>query len=86
LTPIRRQAGNIRQVSTASGRGFRKKALMFDNEIDWVMRIRHESLVPAAARQLAGFSCMDDAIQGRAQYAPQKDRGECKCSMQEECL
>ena len=39
---------------------------MFDNEIDWVMRIRHESFVPAAARQLAGFSCMDDAIQGRA--------------------
>jgi hypothetical protein len=59
---------------------------MFDNEIDWVMRIRHESLVPAAARQLAGFNCMDDAIQGRAQYAPQQDSGECKCSMQEECL
>ena len=39
---------------------------MFDNEIDWVMRIRQESLVPAAARQLAGFNCMDDAIQGRA--------------------
>jgi len=39
---------------------------MFDNEIDWVMRIRHKSLVPAAARQLAGLICMDDAIQGRA--------------------
>jgi hypothetical protein len=58
LTPIRRQAGKsfetVRLVSTASGRAFDKEGWIFDNEIDWVMRIRHLSLVPAAARQLAG--------------------------------
>ncbi len=28
---------------------------MFDNEIDWVMRIRILSLVPSAARHLEGM-------------------------------
>jgi hypothetical protein len=41
MTPIRRQAGNIRQVFTASGRAFliKHQGWIFDNEIDWVMRI-----------------------------------------------
>jgi hypothetical protein len=45
-TPIRRQAGQSFeigwQVYTASGRAFsatNEKVWMFDNEIDWVMRI-----------------------------------------------
>jgi hypothetical protein len=45
-TPIRKQAGRSFetgwQVYTASGRAFsatNEKVWMFDNEIDWVMRI-----------------------------------------------
>jgi hypothetical protein len=46
VTPIRRQAGRSFetgwQVYTVSGRAFsatNEKVWMFDNEIDWVMRI-----------------------------------------------
>jgi hypothetical protein len=46
MAPIRRQAGQFFktgwQVYTASGRAFsatNEKVRMFDNEIDWVMRI-----------------------------------------------
>jgi hypothetical protein len=44
--------------STALGRAVRETdetVWMFDNEIDWVMRIRHLSLVLVAARQLEGL-------------------------------
>jgi hypothetical protein len=56
MTPIRRQAGNIRQVFTASGRAFliKHQGWIFDNEIDWVMRIGRRILVPEAARRLKG--------------------------------
>jgi hypothetical protein len=61
-TPIRKQAGRSFetgwQVYTASGRAFSttsEKVWIFDNEIDWVMRIRHLSLVPAVARQLGSL-------------------------------
>jgi len=43
--------------STASGRAVRETdetVWMFDNEIDWVMRIGLLSLVPAAVRQPEG--------------------------------
>jgi hypothetical protein len=33
---------------------YNDKVWMFDNEIDWVMRIWRLSLVPAAVRQLEG--------------------------------
>jgi hypothetical protein len=45
------------QVYTASGRAFsatNEKVRMFDNEIDWVMRIWRLFLVPAAVRRLEG--------------------------------
>jgi hypothetical protein len=60
-TPIRRQAGRFFEtgwrVYTASGRAFsatNEKVRMFDNEIDWVMRIWRLFLVPAAVRRLEG--------------------------------
>jgi hypothetical protein len=53
MTPIRGQAGNIGWFPPPQG-GPLKEGWIFDNEIDWVMRIRHLSLVPAVARQLAG--------------------------------
>jgi len=46
-----------RQVFTVLGRAFSEKdekVWMFDNEIDWVMRIWRLFLVPAAARQQEG--------------------------------
>ena len=42
---------------TASGRAALEKdktVLMFDNEIDWVMRIERLFLVPSAARRMEG--------------------------------
>jgi len=63
VASIRKQAGQT-QVNwsagfiTASGRAFpqEEKVWMFDNEIDWVKRIRLLSLVPAAARQAGRMS------------------------------
>ena len=59
--PIRKQAGRSFetgwQVYTASGRAFsatNEKVWMFDNEIDWVMRICSASFVPVAERLLQG--------------------------------
>jgi hypothetical protein len=53
---------------------------MFDNEIDWVMRIRHDSLVPAAARQLAGFNAWMTQYKAEHIAKPQQC-GVSKCSM-----
>ena len=59
LAPIWKQAGMfdlVRQVSRALGLAFlsEREGMMFDNEIDWVMRIGRLFLVPAAARQQEG--------------------------------
>ena len=60
-TPIWRQAGQANeigwQVSHRLRAGYLEKdetVWMFDNEIDWVMRIWHLLLVLAAVRQLEG--------------------------------
>ena len=52
---------------------------MFDNEIDWVMRIWRLFLVPAAARQLEGW-VTGGAIQGRAQAMNRRKMIQAKCS------
>jgi len=56
VTPIWEQAGNSGRFPTAPGRAVSIKnetVWMFDNEIDWVMRIGHLSLV-LAAEEAAG--------------------------------
>ena len=53
LTPIRGQAGNIGWFPPPQG-GPLKEGWIFDNEIDWVMRICSASFVPVAARLLKG--------------------------------
>ena len=59
LAPIWEQAGMlylVQQVSRAPGLAFlgKRESMMFDNEIDWVMRIGRLFLVPAAVRQQEG--------------------------------
>jgi hypothetical protein len=61
-TPIWRQAGQAneigRQVSHRLRAGYLEKdetVWMFDNEIDWVMRMECTFLVPGAVRQLEGW-------------------------------
>jgi hypothetical protein len=46
----------VQQVSRAPGLAFlgKRESMMFDNEIDWVMRIGRLFLVPAAVRQQEG--------------------------------
>jgi len=58
------QAGNIGWFPPPQG-GPLKEGWIFDNEIDWVMRIR---IYPrtSSRKTVGGISCMDDAIQGRA--------------------
>ena len=53
---------------------------MFDNEIDWVMRIWHLSLVPAAQKGGWKGKCAGDAIQGRAQAMNRRETIQAKCS------
>jgi len=54
---------------------------MFDNEIDWVMRIVHSSLVPGARKGSWKGVCMNDAIQGRAHAMGCRETIQAKCSM-----
>ena len=57
VAATKKQAGSIRQVSTASGRAFsiNREGLMFDNEIDWVMRIGCMSPYQRAVRLSEGI-------------------------------
>jgi len=61
-TPIRRQAAQSFETVPAGFHRLRaglfnhEKVWMFDNEIDWVMRIWHLSLVPAAQKAVGRVS------------------------------
>ncbi len=58
---------------------------MFDNEIDWVMRIVSASSYQAAARQTEGMCASMTQYKAEHIVGPQRC-GACKCSMQKECL
>ena len=58
---------------------------MFDNEIDWVMRIRSASSYQAAEGWAEGMR--GSMTQYKAEHIVEPQRcGACKCSMQKECL